>query len=227
MMRMEKSPTLSQDTLQGPVRAPLSGGKPKQLIFFFHGVGANGDDLIDIADLIAPELPDAMFLSPNAPNPYDMAPFGFQWFSLMDRRPHALLAGADSVEPTVNQFIDEQIKKYGLDESCVAVIGFSQGTMTALYSLLRREKPVAAIIGFSGALIGDDVLADELRCRPPVCLIHGTMDVVVPYGAMEMAQQSLKFHDVPCEAYSRPGLGHGIDQEGLTIATRFLRERFC
>lgn len=214
---------MSLPSLLGPVVKPASGGKAKQLIVFLHGVGADGQDLIGLADEFADAFPDAQFVSPNAPFPCDMAPYGYQWFSLLDRSHDAMLEGVQQAAPIVNQFLDHQLNALSLSDSNLAVIGFSQGTMTSLYTLPRRAKPCAAVVGFSGAMIGAEYLGDEITARPPICLIHGQMDEVVPFGAMELAARALLENGVPCKAYAVPNLGHGISPSGIEMAIEFLK----
>lgn len=212
-------------SLSGPETAPKSG-TVKRLVIFLHGVGADGNDLISLAPMIAPALPDTHFISPNAPLKFDMAPFGYQWFSLMDRSPAKLLAGVRTAAPLLNQFIDTQRDRFKLSDGDIALVGFSQGTMTALYAALRRDKPLAGVMGFSGALIGAELLKEEARTTLPICLVHGEEDEVVPFGALGHAEKHLKLHGLDVTAHARPMLGHGIDPEGLEIATAFLRKCF-
>jgi phospholipase/carboxylesterase len=181
-------------TLSGPERAPAAGGKPKSLVILLHGLGSDGQDLISLAPFFAPSLPHAHFISPNAPAPCDMAPSGYQWFSLRDWSPQTMLKGAHEAAPILRHFIDAQLKRFGLEEDRLALIGFSQGTMMSLYASLRRPKPCAAVVGFSGALIGEQGIVS----KPPVCLIHGTDDMVVPFAAMSRAGGN------PCAAGPRP-----------------------
>jgi len=209
--------------LTGPFRKPRSGGAAKQLVIILHGWGADGPNLIDLADMFAPGLPDAYFIAPNAPHMCEANPYGYQWFSLMDRQPQHMLEGARDAAKTVNHFIDEKLKELSLDNSKVVLMGFSQGTMTALQVALRRTPPIAAMVGFSGALIGAETLPTEIVARPPVCLIHGESDDVVPFAAMKHAADSLKSHGVSVESYPRPFLGHSIDMEGIQIAAKFLK----
>jgi phospholipase/carboxylesterase len=209
--------------LEGPVRTPRSGSKPKQLIMLLHGWGADGPNLIDLADVLSPILPDAQFVAPNAPYPCEANPFGYQWFSLMDRQPQHMLEGARKAADIVNAYLDEQLASLSLDNSNLALIGFSQGTMTALHVAMRRSPQIAAMVGFSGALIGAEVLAKEITARPPVCLIHGEMDDVVPYGSLAHATDNLTQVGVKVEAHSRPFIGHSIDMEGLKAAAAFLQ----
>jgi phospholipase/carboxylesterase len=200
-----------QPTLSGPVRNPASGGAPRQLVMLLHGVGADGNDLIGLAPLFARVLPDAEFVSPNAPFPCDMAPFGFQWFSIQDRTPAAILAGVRRAAPILDAFIDAELARRQLDEGDLALVGFSQGTMMSLYVGLRRARAVAGILGYSGALVGADLLADEIRARPPVLLVHGDADPIVPYAALSHAERALAAAGVPVETLTCPDLEHGID----------------
>lgn len=212
--------------LDGPRLAPASGGPARQLIILMHGVGADGNDLIGLAPHIAQALPDAAFVSPHAPFPYDMAPFGRQWFSLIDRSPSRLLDGVRIAAPIVDRFIDLELQRHGLDDSQLALVGFSQGTMTALHTGLRRVSPCAGILGYSGVLIGADILESDLRVRPPIMLIHGDDDPVVSYTLHELTVAALEAHNVPVEAHTRPGLGHSIDEEGLALGIGFLQRVF-
>ena len=210
--------------LDGPWAKPLNGGAPKQLIIFLHGVGADGNDLISLAHELGPHLPDAQFVSPNAPFPCDMAPMGYQWFSLQDRDPDALLDGVENVEPILNHYIDDQLAMYNVPRSKLAIVGFSQGTMTALHTMLRHPEPCAAIVGFSGAMIGGELLGEEIRSKPPVCLIHGDMDQVVPFEAMALASEVLSHVGVEHETHPCPNVAHGIDPQGLLAAIEFLKK---
>ncbi len=212
---------MTNPQLTGPIRKPRSGGKVKQLVILLHGWGADGPNLIDLADAFAPALPDAQFIAPNAPHVCEANPYGYQWFSLMDRQPQHMLSGVRDAAELFNHFIDEQLKVLSLDNSKLALVGFSQGTMLALHVALRRTPAIAALVGFSGALIGPETLAGEIAARPPVCLIHGKVDDVVPFASLKAATEALKSHGVAVESHPRPFLGHSIDMEGMKIAAEF------
>jgi len=207
--------------LSGPERAAAAGGDPKHLVLLLHGLGADGDDLIGLVPLMADLLPHAHFIAPNAPERCDMSPYGYQWFSLRSWSPQSMLKGAQDAAPKLNLFIDAQLKRFNLTEDRLALVGFSQGTMMSLYTALRRPKPCAAVVGFSGALVGEA----GVTSMPPVCLIHGDQDTVVPYGAMGLAEAVLKHEGISVETHTRRGLGHGIDPQGIDIATAFLKAR--
>jgi phospholipase/carboxylesterase len=217
----EPPPMLGQ--LTGPSRPPLAGGKPRRLVILLHGLGADGNDLIGLQQYWGRLVPDAEFISPNAPFPCDMAPYGYQWFSVQDRIPAAVLAGVRAAAPMLDAFIDEEVQKRGLTEADTALVGFSQGTMMSLYVGLRRAKQLAGILGYSGRLIAPELLAGELRSRPPVLLVHGTHDPMVPFESLAHAEAALKTAGVPVETLACPGIEHSIDPEGLQRGGAFLQ----
>jgi phospholipase/carboxylesterase len=210
--------------LSGPSRPPASGGKPRRLVILLHGLGADGNDLIGLAPYWARLLQDAEFLSPNAPFPCDMAPHGYQWFSSQDRSLEAVLGGVRAAAPILDAFIDEALEQRGLGSGELALVGFSQGTMMSLFVGLRRAEPVAGIVGFSGRLLAPELLASELRSRPPTLLVHGTEDPLVPYSSLAAAETTLKAAGVPVETVTSVGIGHSIDDQGLRRGGQFLKK---
>lgn len=214
-------------TLDGPYYEPANGEKPKKLIVFLHGYGADGHDLISLAPFFAEAFPDAAFVSPNAPYPCEMSPFGRQWFSLLDRTPSVLLAGIQSAHPILNHFLDDMLGRFELEANNMALIGFSQGTMMSLYTAPRRSQALAGVVGYSGILRGEELLQQDIRSKPPVCLIHGDADEVVPYAGLAISQGALEAAGVSVEAHTRPRLGHSIDEEGIQIALAFLKKAFA
>lgn len=212
--------------LSGPSLSPAAGGKPKQLVVLLHGYGSNGEDLIGLAPFFAQALPEAEFLSPNAPFPCELSPLGFQWFGLEDRSPEMKLGGVRVAAQILDPFLDAELTRRGLSDRDLALVGFSQGTMMSLHVGPRRANPIAGILGFSGALIAPQLLAAEARSKPPVFLVHGTADQVVPYPAMSLAETTLREAGIPVESESRPGLTHSIDQAGAEKGALFLRRSF-
>ncbi|MCP5366987.1 MAG: dienelactone hydrolase family protein [Hyphomicrobiales bacterium] len=212
--------------LTGPALPPASGGPPKQLVILLHGVGADGEDLIGLAPFFQQVLPDALFVAPNAPHPFDMAGFGYQWFSLGDFSHENRLRGALAAAPHLDAFIDLLLKNHGLDEGNLVLVGFSQGSMMALHVGLRRARQLAGIIAYSGMLVGPELLRREIRSRPPVLMMHGDADDVLPVAALPAAVQGLEAVDVPVEHDIRPGLGHGIDEEEIRRGMAFLARVF-
>ena len=207
--------------LSGPSFVPPT---VKKIVVFLHGLGANGDDLISLADEFAPDLPDAAFYSPNAPFPCDMAPYGCQWFSLQQRVEEIILAGIKIAAPILNEYLDGLLKEHNLKPKDLVLVGFSQGTMMSLYVAPRRPERIAGVVGYAGALIAPELLQKEIASKPPICLIHGDADMVVPYQAMLIADAALATTQIPHETHTRPHLGHGIDGQGIEIAKKFLKK---
>ena len=209
--------------LSGPAFAPASGGPAKQLVILLHGVGADGNDLIGLAPMLSQGLPDAEFLAPNAPEPCDMAPVGYQWFSLQDRSPDVIEAGVRAAAPLVDRYIDDNCAIRQITPDQVALFGFSQGCMMSLFVGLRRQTALAAVLGYSGALVAPGKLAGEIVSRPPVLLVHGEADPVVPHQMLAAAQAGLEAAGVDVQTVSRPGLGHGIDEAGIRKGAALLQ----
>ncbi len=208
--------------LSGPAFGPAAGGEATWLVVVLHGLGADGADLIGLAPYIAKVLPGARILAPDGPEPCDMAPMGRQWFSLQDRDPMTLYAGLEHARPDVDAFLDENLDRLGLAPDRLILAGFSQGAMTALHVGLRRSPGPAAILAFSGALVGRNRLAEEIAGRPPVLIVHGEDDVVVPVDSARDAERTLLAGGVDVQAHVLPELGHGIDERGLGLAVKFL-----
>ena len=200
---------------------PTSGKAPRHLVILLHGYGSNGADMIALAPLWRPALSDALFLAPDAPERCFESAGGYQWWALADRGRAALAAGARRAAPALDCFIDAQMAEYGLAEDHVLLVGFSQGTMMALHVGLQRERPFAGIIGYSGMLADPTGLSGHVRSRPPVLLIHGDADPVVPAAALQEARNELHRLGFEVEAHVRPGLPHMVDPEGLELGRRF------
>ena len=152
-----------------------------------------------------------------------MAPVGRQWFSFQNREPEAVLGGVRAAAPHLGAFIDTELERAGLPDERLALIGFSQGTMMALHVALRRARPCAAVIGYSGALVGPQALAGEIESRPPVLLVHGDADEVVPFASLAAAERALRENGLSVHSEARPGLGHGIDETGLQLGAAMLK----
>ena len=212
--------------LDGP-RVPAASGKAEQLVILSHGYGADGQDLIGLAPHWQRYLPTAAFVAPNAPERCEMQPMGYQWFPITGLNPAALLAGVESAAPALDAFIDQELDRHGLTDSQLALVGFSQGTMMSLHVGLRREKSPACIIGYSGTLAGPELLKQEMTVKPPVLLVHGDADEMIPAQATIMAAQALGDAGLSAQWHVVPGLGHGIDPSGLDLGGRFLAEAFA
>jgi phospholipase/carboxylesterase len=208
--------------LNGPHRSPSSGGEPSSLVVLLHGVGSNGADLIGLADVLAERFPDTVFHSPNAPNPYDGAHFGYQWYSRGTSE--ARIEGLRLVESAVNGFLEELLALYHLPATKCILVGFSQGSMVSLHVAPRRSTRLGGIVAFSGTIATADSLKNEIASKTPICLIHGDSDSVIPSERSESAAKLLTELGVPNEVHILRGLGHSIDRRGLDHATRFMQE---
>ncbi|MBI1386510.1 MAG: hypothetical protein GC150_16505 [Rhizobiales bacterium] len=214
---------MTKATLDGPRFGPSNGGPPRHLVVLLHGYGANGDDLIALAPPLAEALPDTVFVAPDAPERLPFEVFGGrQWFALSDLSPREIAAGSAAATPPLEAFLSAELARWSLPPGALALVGFSQGTIMALHAGLRRTVAPAAIVGFSGALAAPDRLAGEIRARPPVLLVHGALDDVIPAAASGLAARVLEGLGVAVETRIRPSLGHGIDPEGLELARAFL-----
>ena len=213
--------------LDGPRRAPAAGGRPTSLVVFAHGYGSNGDDLIGLAPMLAQALPHAAFVSPDAPQPVPGYPNGFQWFPISRLDPAAMASGVRQAAPALERFIDAELRRHALPPSACALVGFSQGTMMSLHVGLRREAALAAVVGFSGVLTAPERLAAEARSRPPVLLVHGARDDVLPVHALAAAREGLAQAGVGCRWRIEPQLPHSIGEAGLADAGAFLRDAFA
>jgi phospholipase/carboxylesterase len=212
--------------IDGPRWGPAEPGPARQLVVLCHGLGADGHDLIDLAPLWGSTLPHAAFAAPDAPEVCDMGPFGRQWFSVADRTPARIAAGAASARDALDAFLDAELARLGLPPDAYALMGFSQGAMTALHTGLRRATAPRGILAFSGALVAPDRLA-EATGRPPILLVHGEDDEVVPAARSRAAQTALESAGFGVTALFCPRLGHGIDDAGLSAGSLFLQRIFA
>jgi phospholipase/carboxylesterase len=217
--------------LDGPRLEPKSG-TAKQLVVFLHGYGADGNDLIDIGRAWQGLLPETAFVSPHAPRPCGQSPMGREWFPLTFRDPNERWTGVNAAAPALQAFLDAELDRRNLPPEALALVGFSQGTMMALHVGLRRAVAPAGIVGYSGMLVAPEELDPEafmaeITSRPPVLLVHGDQDQVIPVQALMQAAQGLAALDVPSEWHVSPGIGHGIDQDGLRYGGEFLAKQFA
>ncbi len=221
--------------LDGP-RIPASGGRANALVVFLHGYGADGNDLIELGRQWRALLPGTVFVSPHAPEGCAGAPMGRQWFALSNRPPEDPMGaeerwnGAIKARGAIDAFLDSELQRLALDDSRLALVGFSQGSMMAMHVGLRRRRAPAAILGYSGLLVGPERLIKEATARdargapPPILLIHGDQDPLIPVEAMFMAAEALAQASIPTQWHLSVGVGHGIDDRGLHQGGLFLAE---
>jgi phospholipase/carboxylesterase len=212
--------------LTGPERPAISG-EADSLVIFVHGYGADGNDLIGLADPLGPHLPGTRFVAPNAPEPCVNNPVGFQWFPIpwMDGSTEAQArTSAEASFGLLGAFLDD-VEAAGMAPDRTVLFGFSQGTMMALHVGLRRKRPLAAIVGFSGRLLLPELLETEIASRPPVLLVHGDGDPVVPFESLQLAADALTAAGIETYTHVQRGVGHGIAPDGLTLALQFMQGR--
>jgi phospholipase/carboxylesterase len=216
-------------SIDGPRLAPKSGA-PKQLVVLLHGLGADGNDLIELGQQWRDWLPDAAFVAPHAHDPCGNVPMGREWFPLTLSDPREFWRGVTYAGPGLDAFLDRELARYSLPASSLALVGFSQGAMMALHVGLRRQAAPAAIIGYSGLLVLEDGKGPEslkeARSKPPILLIHGDQDDVVPVEMFFFSKEALAAAELPCQWHLSAGVGHGIDREGLRQGGLFLTQAF-
>jgi phospholipase/carboxylesterase len=213
--------------LDGPTSAPTTGAAPRSLVILLHGYGSNGADLIGLVPYWRAALPDTLFLAPDAPQACPSAPGGRQWWPLTSLSPEARAAGVRIAAPALNAYIDSQLAAHGLGENRLVLVGFSQGTMMALHVGPRRIKALAGIVGYSGMLADPDALVTEAASKPPVLLVHGDADEVLPVTALHQAKSRLQALGFQVAAHVSPNLGHSVDDTGLQLGASFLASRLA
>lgn len=213
--------------LDGPRLPPAAGGAADSLVVLLHGYGADGNDLIGLADYWSAALPSTAFVAPHAPQACVMAPAGRQWFPLTMRNPDEYWTGVNAAAPDLDGFLDDELRRHNLTGDRLALVGFSQGTMLALHVGLRRKVAPAVIVGYSGLLAGLGDLPDPVASPPPIVLVHGDRDDVLPLEHMFVAANGLNDAGIPVEWHISSNIGHGIDENGLRIGLDFLVRGFA
>ena len=209
-------------------RRGVAKGQATSAVIFVHGYGADGNDLLGLADPLAPHLPKTAFYAPDAPEPCVGNPFGRQWFPIpwLDGSSEAAAReGLIRAAADLNGFIDRILTEEGLEISALALVGFSQGAMMSLHVAPRRAAAVAGVVAISGRLLAPEVLEAEAVAKPPVLLIHGDQDEVVPFQDMSLAGNALVGAGFETYGHVMQGTGHGIAPDGLGVALQFLKER--
>jgi phospholipase/carboxylesterase len=210
-------------------RKEPQSGDTRSAVVFLHGYGANGADLLGLADPLADHLPDTLFIAPDAPENCAGSPFGYQWFPIPwidGSSEEESSRGMQQAVEDLNAFLDALMVDEDLLPEQVCLFGFSQGTMMSLHVAPRREDPVAGIVAFSGRLLEPELLADEVQSRMPILLVHGDQDDVVPVQSLPQAAEALQnagFSDV--YAHVMKGTAHGIAPDGLSVAIAFIRDQ--
>ncbi len=209
-------------------RRAAASGRTRSVVVFLHGYGADGADLLGLADPLAPHLPDTVFLAPDAPERCATNPMGYQWFPIPWIDGSSEVAAESSMRQSVddlNAFLDRVLADEGIAPAQLVLFGFSQGTMMSLHIAPRRAEPFAAVVGFSGRLVQPEALADEAVSKPPVLLVHGDQDEMVPIQSLPEAGNALSEAGFEVYAHVMKGTGHGIAPDGLSVALAFIRDK--
>ena len=214
--------------LSGPIRKSQSG-KVNELVIFLHGYGADGNDLISLSDHFAKLLPNAEFHSPNAPDKCEMGGLGYQWFPIRQNKNGTIDLNARneiiSSVNKINEWIDSLLAEKNIKSSNLLLIGFSQGTMMTLETLVTRQEQFLGVIGFSGGFLQMSNYQMLGNCtKTPILLVHGDADAVVPMSMTDTAVKALGDKGFYVEKYVCSGLGHGISVDGLSQASVFLKK---
>lgn len=209
-------------------RRPAASGQTKSVVLFLHGYGADGGDLLGLADPLAPLMRDTVFIAPDAPEKSMGNPGGFQWFpipwidgSSEEDSERGMFEAAEDVDALIDQVLEQE----GISPENLIIFGFSQGTMMALNVVPQRDVPIAGIVGMSGRLMWAETFADTVVSRPPILLVHGDQDDVVPIEEFHAAGQALEAAEFDVYAHVMQGTGHGIAQDGLSVAFTFMAQR--
>lgn len=210
--------------LSGPMLPPASGGIPEQAVVLLHGYGSDGNDLIGLAPHWQSILPDAVFISPNAPEQCRQLAYGFQWFdiSLDGDRLAKRQEGVVQARPVLLEFLEDLWSQLGIGPENTILAGFSQGAMMALHTGLSLERPLLGIIAFSGAFLPPEGFGSAALAKSPVCLVHGDADEVVDPEHSADADVALRLAGYDVAYHVSPGVGHGIAPDGLAFASQFI-----
>ncbi|WP_457649439.1 alpha/beta hydrolase [Profundibacter sp.] len=209
-------------------RREAASGKGTSLVVFLHGYGANAQDLLGLADPLAPHMPDTVFVAPDAPEQCAGSPMGYQWFPIPwidGSSEEDSAAGMERAVGDLNAYLDTVMQEEGISADKTILFGFSQGTMMALHVAPRRAQAVAGVVGFSGRLMSPELLQDEAVVKPPVLLVHGDQDDVVPPASLPEAADALTAAGFEVYAHVMKGTAHGIAPDGLSVAAAFMREK--
>lgn len=212
--------------LSGPMVAPLSGKAPNQAVILLHGYGSDGADLIGLAPSWQAILPDAVFISPNAPDMCRQLSFGFQWFepSFDTDRLARRQEGVASARPVLVEFLNDLWSQTGIAPKQTILAGFSQGAMMALHVGLSLPQKLMGIIAFSGAFLPPEGFGSTPMAKPPVCLVHGDRDEIVDPQHSADADEALKAAGFDVRYHVSAGVGHGIAPDGLAFAGAFIAD---
>ncbi len=209
-------------------RREAASGTTKSVVVFLHGYGADGADLLGLSDPLSEHMPDTTFIAPDAPEKCAGNPVGFQWFPipwLDGSSEEDSMNGANQAALDIDAFLDQVLEDEGITPEQLIVFGFSQGTMMALRVLPRRAEPIAGLVAFSGRMLEPDQFAEQVKSKPPVLLVHGDQDDMVPPGHFSESGEILQAEGFETYGFIMKGTGHGIAMDGLSVALSFMQDK--
>ncbi|WP_298558144.1 alpha/beta fold hydrolase [uncultured Aliiroseovarius sp.] len=208
-------------------RREAASGTTKSVVVFLHGYGADGADLLGLADPLSEHMPDTTFIAPDAPEKCLGNPMGYQWFPipwLDGSSEEDSMRGVEMATADINAFLDQVLEDEGIEPSQLIVFGFSQGTMMSLRVLPRRDEPIAGLVAFSGRMLEPDQFAENVVSKLPILLVHGDQDDMVPPGHFSESGEVLQAAGFETYGFIMKGTGHGIAMDGLSVALSFMRD---
>lgn len=218
-----KIPSRGRPALAGPMLFPRDGLPPRELIIFLHGVSSNGDLILPLRRHLRTSFPRALIVAPHAPEPCPTGGAAYRWWGLESFTPGSLAAGVRKAAPALNRFIDEMLVATALSDDRLVLTGFSQGAMLALHAAITRPRAIAGVAAFSGTLAHRALPWRIFGQRPPILLVHGTDDTIIPPSAHVDAGRRLSAYGCAVQAHMRTGLGHRINGAGYALGERFIR----
>ena len=203
---------------------PLSKNKAKQAVILCHGYGGDGKDISTLAINWQRFLPEATFLCPNAPEVCSINPQGFQWFDLETEQEDVILEKSLLAEEKLNAFLDEVLNHLQLEPKNLALVGFSQGCMMSIQVAFKNKKKLSCVIGYSGKVINQKHLSNNINSKPKLFLMHGDSDTIVPPTHLLEAKEYFSNHGIKVKTKLFKNCEHKIPVEGTSLGLQFLRK---
>ena len=204
--------------------SPLSKNKPRQAIVLCHGYGGDGKDISALAINWQRFLPDAIFLCPNAPEICSVNPQGYQWFDLASDEEEVILEKSLVAEKKLSIFLDQVFENFQLGPSNLALVGFSQGTMMGIQVGIKKKNKINCLIGYSGKIINQKHLSENINSKPKMFLMHGENDTIVPPTHLLEAKEYLKKNGINVKTKMFKNCEHRIPVEGSSLGLGFLKK---
>ncbi|CAO3359245.1 alpha/beta hydrolase [Azospirillum palustre] len=205
---------------------PASGAAARRLVILLHGVGSSGADLMPLAQSWRQALPDTAFVAPDAPQPFDMGN-GHQWFSIAGVTEENRPARVAAALPALVELIEAERQRAGVAAAEVALVGFSQGSIMALHLAMIDPERCGAVVAFAGRIAAPvatpDGVSDGSGRRPPVLMIGGAADSIMPPAVVQAAAAHFRSAGFAVEEHLLRGVPHTITAAGAQLGLDFLQ----